>query len=138
MLYYFCSNHRLWVHVRTASGGGSSEYSQSMFRNQKKGIPLHTPVLLHKSGVKGVFITRTFYPDDDNTDTHAYTNFLKCDGFVRLEKNIVNLFYHTCTSYKFPMLNSHRPADENSCYHPVIISFIWVCFSDRTIYTENF
>ena len=32
---YFCSKHRLWVHIR------------------KIGIPLHTPVLLYKSGVQG-------------------------------------------------------------------------------------
>ena len=35
---YFCSKHRLWVHVRTASAIG---------------IPLQTPVLLYKSGVQG-------------------------------------------------------------------------------------
>ena len=35
--------------------GGSNEYPQSMFwsKNKKIGIPLHTPVLLHKSGVRG-------------------------------------------------------------------------------------
>ena len=35
--------------------GGSNEYPQSMFwsKNKKKGIPLHTPVLLYKSGVQG-------------------------------------------------------------------------------------
>ena len=27
----------------------------------KLGIPLHTPVLLYKSGVKGVYITRTCF-----------------------------------------------------------------------------
>ena len=33
--------------------GGSYEYPQSMFwsKNKKIGIPLHTPVLLYKSGV---------------------------------------------------------------------------------------
>ena len=34
---YFCSKHRLWVHVRTAS--------------PQIGIPLRTPVFLYKSGV---------------------------------------------------------------------------------------
>ena len=36
-------------------GYGSNEYPQSMFwsKNKKKGIPLHTPVLLYKSGVQG-------------------------------------------------------------------------------------
>ena len=35
--------------------GGSNEYQQSMFwsKNKKIGIPLHTPVLLYKSGVQG-------------------------------------------------------------------------------------
>ena len=35
--------------------GGSNEYPQSMFwsKNKKIGIPLHTPVLLYKSGVQG-------------------------------------------------------------------------------------
>ena len=29
-----------------------------------RGIPLHTSVLLYKSGFKGVYITRTCFPDD--------------------------------------------------------------------------
>ena len=35
--------------------GGSNEYPQSMFwgKIRKIGIPLHTPVLLYNSGVKG-------------------------------------------------------------------------------------
>ena len=35
---HFCSNHRLWVLVRTASArrGGSNEYPQSMFLNRNK------------------------------------------------------------------------------------------------------
>ena len=35
--------------------GGSNEYPQFMFwsKNKKIGIPLHTPVLLYKSGVYG-------------------------------------------------------------------------------------
>ena len=32
---------------------------------RKIGIPLHTPVLLYKSGVQGVFIARTCFPDAD-------------------------------------------------------------------------
>ena len=30
---------------------------------RKKGISLHTPVLLYKSGVSGVHISRTCFPD---------------------------------------------------------------------------
>ena len=35
--------------------GGSNEYPQSMFEAEirRKGVPLHTLVLLYKSGVKG-------------------------------------------------------------------------------------
>ena len=35
--------------------GGSNEYPQSMFwsKNKKNRLPLHTPVLLYKSGVQG-------------------------------------------------------------------------------------
>ena len=43
--------------------GGSNEYPQSMFwsKNKKKGIPLHTPVLLYKSGVQvGIHYTDMF------------------------------------------------------------------------------
>ena len=49
---YFCSKHKLWVHVRTAS----ARYPQSMFwskNNKYIGVPLLTPVLLYKSGVQG-------------------------------------------------------------------------------------
>ena len=53
--------------------GGSNEYPQSMFwsnlcfgaKIRKISIPLHTPVLLYKSGHKGVFISRTCFPDDE-------------------------------------------------------------------------
>ena len=43
--------------------GGSNEYPQPMFwsKNKKKGIPLHTPVLLYKSGVEGgIYCTDMF------------------------------------------------------------------------------
>ena len=67
---YFCSKHRLWVHVRTASPR-SNKYPQSMFYSKKKkkrkiDIPLHTPVLLQyiQVGYKGVYITQTCYCDD--------------------------------------------------------------------------
>ena len=50
--------------------GGSNECPQSMFwtKNKKKiGEPVHTPVLLYKSGVKGVGVytgsSRTCFPD---------------------------------------------------------------------------
>ena len=50
--------------------GGSNEYPQSMFwsKNKKIGIPLQTPVLLYKSGVKGVYIARTCFPDGEFFD----------------------------------------------------------------------
>ena len=38
--FLFCSKHRWWVHVRTAS--------------TSKKVPLHTPFLLYKSGAQGV------------------------------------------------------------------------------------
>ena len=38
---------------------------------RKIGIPLHTPVLLYKSGVQGgVYIARTCFPDDQ-TEAHS-------------------------------------------------------------------
>ena len=33
---------------------------------RKIGIPLHTPVLLYKSEVQGVYITQTCFPDGKN------------------------------------------------------------------------
>ena len=41
---YFCSKHRFWVQVRTASVGGSNEYPQSMFKSKKKEEKMNTPV----------------------------------------------------------------------------------------------
>ena len=61
---YFCLKHRWWVQVRTASV--SYEYPLCFGAKIRKiGIPLHTPVLLYKSGVgfKGVFIAWTCFPD---------------------------------------------------------------------------
>ena len=45
--------------------GGSNEYSQSIFGAQirKIDIPLHTPVLSIKVGLKGVSIVRACFPD---------------------------------------------------------------------------
>ena len=47
--------------------GGSNEYPQSMLwiKNRKIVIPLHTPVFLNKSWVRGVYeyMSRTCYPD---------------------------------------------------------------------------
>ena len=52
---YFCSKHRLWVHVRTASLSLAVLTSTHNLcfgaKIRKKVIPLHTPVLLYKSGV---------------------------------------------------------------------------------------
>ena len=50
--------------------GGSNEYTQFMFWSKISiygisinGIPLHTPFLLHKSRVKGVYIALICFPD---------------------------------------------------------------------------
>ena len=45
--------------------GSSNEYPQSILGSKirKIGKPLHTPVLLHKSGVQGVYITRICFLD---------------------------------------------------------------------------
>ena len=61
----FCSNHRLWVHVRTASPG---EAVLTCTHNlcfgaqiRKIGIPLYTPVFLYKSGIQwGIHYTDMF------------------------------------------------------------------------------
>ena len=52
--------------------GGSDEYPQSLFwsKNKKKiGIPLHTLVLLYKSGVQGGIHYTDMFPDYTNNDT---------------------------------------------------------------------
>ena len=49
--FYFCSKHRLWVQVRTASVVLMSTHNLRF--GAKIGIRLHTPVLLYKSGVQG-------------------------------------------------------------------------------------
>ena len=54
--------------------GGSNEYPQSMFwsKNKKKYVYPSKPHFFYiKVGCKGVFITRTCYPDD------TFTNYLK-------------------------------------------------------------
>ena len=59
--------------------GGSNEYAQSMFwsKNEKIGIPLHTPVLLYKYGIQGVFISRTCFPDDLHLAWYIFFFFLQ-------------------------------------------------------------
>ena len=50
---YFCSKHRLWVLVRTASARRFKEYPQSMFLNGNKKDNVYpvNPSLLYNSGV---------------------------------------------------------------------------------------
>ena len=53
--------------------GGSNEYPQSMFwtQNKKNRHFLHTPVLLYKMWFKGVFISRTCFPDGYDNGQNA-------------------------------------------------------------------
>ena len=58
---YFCSKHRLWILVRTASltRGGYNEYPQSMFLSRyiKKNVYFRKPQFYYiKVGFKGVKI----------------------------------------------------------------------------------
>ena len=48
---YFCSKHRLWVHIRTCLTSTHNIYFGAKIR--KIGILVHTQVLLYKSGVQG-------------------------------------------------------------------------------------
>ena len=49
MFDIFCSKHRLWVQVRTASLRAFNKCPQSIFKSKNKKIknPLQNPVLLH-------------------------------------------------------------------------------------------
>ena len=49
----FLLKHRLWVHVRTEAVLTSTHNLCFGAKIRKIGIPLHTPVLLYKSGVQG-------------------------------------------------------------------------------------
>ena len=51
----FAQNIHCGYKLEPPCRGGSNEYPQSMFwsKHKKIGIPLHTPVLLYKSGVQG-------------------------------------------------------------------------------------
>ena len=67
---YFCSKHRLWVHVLEPHRRGEAVLTSTHnlcfgAKIRKIGIPLHNPVLLYiKVGFKGVYITRTCFPDE--------------------------------------------------------------------------
>ena len=63
---YFCSKHRLWVLVRTASPprrGGSHDYLQSMVLANKKNNVYPCKLQFHyiKVGFKGVKITQACF-----------------------------------------------------------------------------
>ena len=64
-IFLFFSKHRFWVHVRTASSGGSNVYPQSIFMAKiRKHVYLCTSQFYYiKVGCKGVYITRTCYND---------------------------------------------------------------------------
>ena len=53
--------------------GGSNEYQQSMIwiQNKKQNIPLHTPILLYKSGVLGVQVGKDQEMAQSEKDSHS-------------------------------------------------------------------
>ena len=56
---YFCSKHKMWVLVRTASASGSNEYPQSMFssKNKENNVSPCKPQFYYiKVGFKGIKI----------------------------------------------------------------------------------
>ena len=53
---YFCSKHRLWVLVRTASARRSNEYPQSTFLSRNNVYPCKPQFFYIKVGFKGVSI----------------------------------------------------------------------------------
>ena len=68
--------------------GGSNEYPQSMFwsKNKKKNVYPSKPHFFYiKVGCKGVFITRTCYPDVEDEPS----NVKKAGGFKQLFQRYV-------------------------------------------------
>ena len=64
---YFCSSHRLWVLVRTASARRFNKYSQSMFlsRNKETNVyPCNPKFYYIKVGFKGVSIVKVCFCDE--------------------------------------------------------------------------
>ena len=59
LFFFFAQNIDCGYTLEPPRRGGSNEYPQSMFwsKNRKISIPLHTPVLLYKSG--HVFVMQT-------------------------------------------------------------------------------
>ena len=55
-IFLICSKLRLWVEVKTALSEGSNGYPKSCFGAKKTKVvsPLLIPVLLRKSGMRGV------------------------------------------------------------------------------------
>ena len=82
---YFCSKHRLWIHVRL----WVNEYPQSMFWiKHKKNRHTHADPS-YKMGLKGVFIARTSFPEDTECLTfsmeHKETKTFKSKAFRLLD-----------------------------------------------------
>ena len=60
--------------------GDSNEYPQSMFwsKNKKNRYTLRTPVFYIKVGFKGVYITRTCFPDVNKAVNRKSNNNILC------------------------------------------------------------
>ena len=64
--------HRLWVHVAEAVLTSTHNLCFGA-KIRKISIPLHTPVLLYKSGFKvGVYIKRTCFRDVNERQNHVW------------------------------------------------------------------
>ena len=57
--------------------GGSNEYTQSMSWSKIRKIVLPLPpVFLYKSGVQGVYISRTSFPDENNRSVKCIPTYV--------------------------------------------------------------
>ena len=82
--FFFAQNIDCGYTLEPPQRGGSNEYPQSMFWSKKKEkyvYPSKPHFFYIKVGCKGVFITRTCYPDGNHTGMHVSMMNRKCLAF---------------------------------------------------------
>ena len=83
--------------------GGSNKYGTHNLcfeaKIRKIGIPLHIPVLLYKSGVRGVYITQTCF-----RDVWLYFKTIQVSINTILEKKVSLIYLHTIVFVLFFLL----------------------------------
>ena len=110
---YFCSKHRLWVHVRTASCRSTHNLCFGE-KIRKIGIPLHIPLLLQR-GYSYMYLMATFGEHNENMPTQYTTPQPLYNTIVGVQDNF-RVSYPVRKIYTYIAKSDHLGSMNDPCY----------------------